>query len=92
MTNYRVTYATANSSAIQVQRFGKGETTYLTVWGPDAPDSVEIEVDAAKLGLKEKPSFSEIVSNTPMAVSKNEKGWKIIVPMEKDMTRVIKTN
>lgn len=87
-----VTYATANSNAVQVQRFGKGETIYLTVWGPDAPESVEIEVDAAKLGLKEKPSFSEMVSDTKMKIVKSTKGWTLTVPMEKEMTRVIKIN
>ena len=85
-----VTYATSNSNTVQLQRFGKGETIYLTVWGPNPPASVEIEVDAAKLGLKEKPSFSEMVSNTPIEVAQSSKGWKLTVPMEKDMTRVIR--
>jgi hypothetical protein len=87
-----VTYATVNSPAVQLQRFGRGETIYLTVWGPEPPASVEIEVDAAKLGLKEKPSFSEMVANTPMKVMPSSKGWKLTVPLEKNMTRVIKIN
>ena len=87
-----VTYATVNSPEVQLQRFGRGETIYLTVWGPNPPASVEIEVDAAKLGLKAKPSFSEMVANTPMQVDPSSKGWKLTVPMEKDMTRVIKIN
>lgn len=87
-----VTYATSNSSAVQLQRFGRGETIYLTVWGPESPDSVEIEVDAAKLGLKEKPSFTELVSDTKMKITKSTKGWTLTVPMEKNMTRVIKIN
>ncbi|NBS53952.1 MAG: hypothetical protein EBS96_15325, partial [Spartobacteria bacterium] len=87
-----VTYANVNSPAVQLQRFGRGETIYLTVWGPNPPASVEIEVDAAKLGLKAKPSFSEMVANTPMQVDPSSKGWKLTVPMEKDMTRVIKIN
>ena len=85
-----VTYAYVNSQAVQLQRFGRGKTIYLTVWGPESPNSVEIEIDATALGLIQKPSFSEIVSNTPMEISKSKKGWKLIVPMEKDMTRVIK--
>ena len=56
------------------------------------PASVEIEVDAAKLGLKEKPSFSEMVANTPMKVAKSPRGWTLTVPMEKNMTRVIEVN
>jgi len=63
---------------------------YLTVWGPESPASVEIEIDAAKLGLKEKPSFSEMVSDTPMQAAQSPKGWKLNVPMEQDMTRVIR--
>ena len=87
-----VTYATANSQAVQLQRFGRGAHIYLTVWGPTPPASVEIEVDAAKLGLKEKPSFSEMVANAPMKVTQSPKGWTLTVPMEKNMTRVIKIN
>jgi len=87
-----VTYATSNSNAVQLQRFGRGENIYLTVWGPNPPASVEIEVDAAKLGLKAKPSFSEMVANTPIKVTPSAKGWKLTVPLEKDMTRVIKIN
>lgn len=85
-----VTYAASSSPAVQLQRFGKGKTIYLTVWGPDSPDSVAITIDAQALGLSEKPTFSEMVSKTPMEISKNEKGWKLTVPMEKNMTRVIK--
>jgi hypothetical protein len=87
-----VTYAYVNSPAVQLQRFGRGECIYLTVWGPTPPASVEIEIDAAKLGLKEKPSFSEMVANTPMKVAKSPRGWTLTVPMEKNMTRVIKVN
>ncbi|MCY2989757.1 MAG: hypothetical protein NTY19_18055 [Planctomycetota bacterium] len=87
-----VTCAHVNSPAVQLQRFGRGRNIYLTVWGPTPPASVDIEVDAAKLGLKETPSFSEMVANTPMKVTKSPKGWKLTVPMEKNMTRVIKIN
>ena len=85
-----VTHAFANSDAMQLQRFGRGDEIYLTAWGPEPPASVEIEVDAAALGLEEKPSFSEIVSDTPMQVEKSSKGWKLTLPMEKNMTRVIR--
>ena len=85
-----VTHAFANSDAVQLQRFGRGDEIYLTVWGPLPPASVEIEVDAAALGLKDSPSFSEIVADTPMQVEKSSKGWKLTVPMEKNMTRVIR--
>ena len=87
-----VTHAYVNSPAVQLQRFGRGETIYLTVWGPEPPASVEIEVDAAKLRLKEKPSFSEMVSDTPMKITKSPRGWTLTVPMEKNMTRVISIN
>jgi len=87
-----VTYATSNSNAVQLQRFGKGGNIYLTVWGPNPPASVEIEVDAGKLGLKPKPMFNELVANTPIMVTPSAKGWKLTVPLEKDMTRVIKIN
>jgi hypothetical protein len=87
-----VTHATVNSQAVQLQRFGRGAHIYLTVWGPTPPASVEIEVDAAKLGLKEKPLFSEMVANAPIKVTQSPKGWTLTVPMEKNMTRVIKIN
>ena len=87
-----VTHATVNSQAVQLQRFGRGSPIYLTVWGPTPPASVEIEVDAAKLGLKEKPLFSEMVANAPIKVTQSPKGWTLTVPMEKNMTRVIKIN
>lgn len=87
-----VTYATVNSPAVQLQRFGRGETIYLTVWGPTPPPSVEIEIDAAMLGLKGKPSFNEMVANTTLKVTQSSKGWKLTVPMEKAMTRVIQIN
>ncbi len=87
-----VTHATVNSEAVQLQRFGKVNNVYLTVWGPSPPASVEIEIDAVKLGLKTKPTFSEMVSGTPIKVTPNARGWKLTVPMEKDMTRVIKIN
>jgi len=87
-----VTYATVNSTAVQLQRFGRGETIYLTVWGPTPPASVEIEVDATKLGLKKTPTITEIVCDTPMKVTPSSKGWTLTVPMEKNMTRVIKIN
>ena len=85
-----VTHAVSKSDAVQLQRFGCGDDIYLTAWGPEPPASVEIEVDAAALGLKESPSFSEIVSDTPMQVERSSKGWKLTVPMEKNMTRVIR--
>lgn len=85
-----VTYATSNSDQVQLQRFGKGKEIYLTVWGPKPPASVEIDLDAAKLGLLNKPSFSEIVADTPMKVTPSAQGWKLTVPMEINMTRVIK--
>ncbi len=87
-----VTYATVDSPAVQLQRFGRGETIYLTVWGPNPPASVEIEVEAAKLGLTANPTFSEMVADVPMKVTPSPKGWKITVPLEKNMTRVIKIN
>jgi len=87
-----VTYATSNSKEVQLQRFGRGETIYLTVWGPNAPETVEVEVEATELGLKGKPTFSEIVSNTSITINKSPKGWKLTFSMEKNMTRVIKIN
>lgn len=85
-----VTHATANSQEVQLQRFGRGKEIYLTVWGPQPPASVDIEIASAKLGLKENPSFSEMVADTQMKVSKSSNGWKLTVPMETNMTRVIK--
>ncbi len=87
-----VTHAWSSSNAVQLQRFGKGDEIYLTVWGPEPPVSVAIEVDAAKLGLKEKPSSTEIVADTPMKITESPRGWMLTVPMEKNMTRVIKIN
>ena len=72
-----VTHAFSSSDAVQLQRFGRGDEIYLTVWGPAPPASVEIEVEAAALGLKEKPSLSEIVSDTPMEVGEVSPGLEI---------------
>jgi len=85
-----VTYATTTSNLVQLQRFGRGDTVYLTVWGPNPPPTVEIEVDSAGLSLKDNPAFSEMVSNTQISVTKSTKGWKLSFSMEKDMTRIIK--
>jgi hypothetical protein len=85
-----VTYAFSNSPLVTVNRFGRGDTIYMTVWGPTPPPSVEIEVDSAGLGLTNNTSFSEMVSNTPMTVTKSTKGWKLAFPMEQYMTRIIK--
>lgn len=85
-----VTHATTTSNLIELQRFGRGDTVYLTVWGPDAPSTIEIEVDSAGLGLTNNPDFSEIVSDTQISITKSTKGWKLIFSMEQDMTRVIK--
>jgi hypothetical protein len=86
-----VTHAYSSSSAVEVQRFGNGQTIYLTVWGPtNLPATVDIDIEAAALGLAANPTFSEIVSNTPLTVVPSTRGWKLTVPMEQDMTRVIK--
>ena len=85
-----VTYAIATSDLVEIQRFGRGDTVYLTVWGPSAPSTVEIEVDSAGLGLINNPTISEIVSDAPIVVEKSAKGWKLRFSMEPDMTRVIK--
>lgn len=76
----------------QLLRYSRGGNIYLTVWGPEPSASVEIEIDAEKLGLKEIPTFTEIVGDTPMKVTPSANGWKLTVPMEKNMTRVIKIN
>ena len=86
-----VTHAYSSSSAVEVQRFGHGQEIYLTVWGPaNLPASVDIDIEADALGLKAYPTFSEMVSNTPLTVVPSARGWKLTVPMEQDMTRVIK--
>ena len=85
-----VTGAWSSSNAVQVQRFGRGRTIYLTVWGPEPPQDVSIDVDAVSLGLNERPSFTEIVNNVHMQVSKSARGWTLTVPMEQNMTRVIR--
>ena len=56
------------------------------------PATIRIGRDAAKLGLKEKPSFSEMVAYTPMKVTQSPKGWMLTVPMEKDITLVKRIN
>lgn len=85
-----VTYATSTSNLIELQRFGRGDTVYITVWGPNPPSTVEIEVDSTGLGLSKNPAFSEIVSNTQITVTKSTKGWKLAFLMEQNMTRIIK--
>ncbi len=85
-----VTHAWPSSDEVQVQRFGKGKEIYFTVWGPEPPASVDIEIDANGLGLTGQPSFHEMVSEVDIKVKKSVKGWTITVPMEKNMTRVIR--
>ncbi|MEI8087773.1 MAG: T9SS type A sorting domain-containing protein, partial [Paludibacter sp.] len=85
-----VTYATTTSNLVELQRFGRGDTVYVTVWGPNPPPTVEIEVDSTGLGLTNNPAFSEIVSNTQITVTKSTKGWKLAFSMEQNMTRIIK--
>jgi len=85
-----VTYATSTSNLVELQRFGRGDTVYLTVWGTNPPATVEIEVDSAGLGLTNNPAFSEMISNTQITVTKSTKGWKLTFSMEQDMTRIIK--
>ncbi len=85
-----VTHAWSSSDAVQLQRFGKGDEIYLTVWGPEPPETVDVEIDAAALGLMNMPVFSEMVSDVELKVTKTSIGWKLAVPMEKNMTRVIR--
>lgn len=85
-----VTHAISSSPLVAVNRFGRGDTIYMTVWSPAPPATVEIEVDSAGLGLSNNPDFSEMVSNTPISVTKSIKGWKLAIPMELYSTRVIK--
>ncbi len=86
-----VTYAYSNpSDSVAINRFGRGDTIYMTVWGPNPPPSVEIEVDSAGLELTNNPAFSEILSNTQITVTKSTKGWKLAFSMEQYMTRVLK--
>ena len=85
-----VTYATTSSNLVQLQRFGRGDSIYITAWGPTPPATVDIEIDSIGMGFKARPAFSEMVSNTPITVTKSAKGWMLKLSMEKDMTRVIR--
>ncbi len=85
-----VTHAVADSKAVQIERFGRGEEIYFTVWGPDPPDTATIEIDSAALGLSSEATFREIVDETKIQDSESSKGWKLTLPMERDMTRVIR--
>jgi hypothetical protein len=86
-----VTHAFSSSSAVEVQRFGHGQEIYLTVWGPaNLPASVDIDIEAAALGLSANATFREMVSNTSLTIVPSARGWKLTVPMEQDVTRVIK--
>lgn len=85
-----VTYAFSSSPLVALQRFGRGDTVYLTAWGPNTPASVDIEVDSVGLGLTSNSTFNEVISNTPITITKSEKGFKLTIPMEINMTRVIK--
>jgi hypothetical protein len=85
-----VTHALSSSSDVAVNRFGRGDTIYMTVWSPNPPSTVEIEVDSVGLGLTNNPAFSEILSNTQITVTKSTKGWKLAFSMEQYITRIIK--
>jgi hypothetical protein len=78
-----VTHAVADSDAVQLQRFGRGDEIYLTVWGPEPPEKVSIEVNTAALGLEGKLFFDEIVADTKISVSETSNGWKLSLPMVK---------
>lgn len=85
-----VTYAAADSGDVHVERFGRGDEIYFTVWGTEPPATVSIDVDGESLGLKPTPRFQEIVSKSEIDVDKSPKGWRLSIPMEEDMTRVIR--
>ncbi|MDP6717510.1 MAG: hypothetical protein QGF59_02600 [Pirellulaceae bacterium] len=87
-----VTHAVADSDAVQVERFGRGDEVYFTVWGPEPPETVSIDIDAAAVGLKAAPTFDEIVGETEMEVSRSPDGWTLTLPMEANATRVIRIN
>ena len=74
-----------------VNRFGRGQDIYLTVWGPASlPATVDVDIEAAALGLSPNPVFTEMIASTPLTVVPSARGWKVTVPMELYMTRVIK--
>lgn len=85
-----VTYATTTSNLVELQRFGRRDSIYITAWGPTPPATLDIEIDSIGMGFKAKPAFSEMVSNTAITVSKSAKGWILRLSMEKNMTRVIR--
>ncbi|MEI7850441.1 MAG: putative Ig domain-containing protein [Kiritimatiellales bacterium] len=86
-----VTHAFCTNTAVVVQRFGHGTNIYLTVWGPtNLPATVDIDIEAAALGLAANPAFKELISNTPMTITNSARGWKLTVPLQQDVTRVIK--
>jgi len=87
-----VTHARAGSGAVQLQRFGRirDGAVYLTVWGPEPPESTTITVDGDALGLGEGAKFTEIVSGALLRVTRTPGGWRLELPLERNMTRVIK--
>ena len=85
-----VTYAAADSDDVQVERFGRGDEIYFTVWAAEPPATVSIDVDGASLGLKPTCHFQEMVSKSEIEVARTPKGWRLSIPMEENMTRVIR--
>lgn len=85
-----VTHALTDSDAVQVERFGSGDEVYFTVWGPNPPETVTLEVDVASLGIETEPNCDEMVSETTITASKILSGWQLTFPMEQNMTRVIR--
>ena len=75
-----------------IERFGESGRSeiYLTVWGPEPPEVATIVVDYTRMGFTSLPQVTELVSDIRVQVSKKGGKAVVILPMEKNMTRILK--
>ncbi len=82
-----VTYATGNSKAIRIERFGHGDKVYFTVRNNGKEDiSCSVSADLQKLGKQGKISATEMVEGKAVKV----KGNQLSLNVPAGRTRVIK--
>jgi arylsulfatase len=83
-----VTGANVQEDNTLLERFGDEKPYYFTVWSPEPESVVTININAEELGLTDL-EVKEIISNVHVKKKTTSTGWKLTVPMERNMTRVL---
>ncbi|MCF8379221.1 MAG: hypothetical protein K9H49_06570 [Bacteroidales bacterium] len=83
-----VTGAFVEEGNTLIERFGSKKPYYFSLWSPSPEDEVTVHINADELGLT-SIEVKEIISDVNIQIEKTAEGWKLTVPMEKYMTRVL---